>query len=81
MQTQQFDRLRAPRRPRCAVWVDRAAEHPRAWWTVTAVCVAASLALVAVMAAGGLYPVTDWNGPRGLKPGHAAPTVAAGRAH
>lgn len=73
-------RRRAPRRLpalRCPAWLDRAAEYPRVWWAITAVCTAAALALLAVMATGALYPVTDWNGPRYLKPGIPSPTVAA----
>lgn len=73
-------RRRAPLRLpalRSPAWLDRAAEYPRVWWTVTAVCAAAALALLAVMATGALYPVTDWNGPRYLKPGIPSPTVAA----
>src|SRR5690606_3356897 len=68
---------RRPPPPRRPAALDRAAEYPRVWWTVTAVCTAAALALLAVMATGALYPVTDWNGPRYLKPGIPSPTVAA----
>lgn len=70
-------RHRAPRRLRWPAWLDRAAEYPRVWWTITAVCTAVSLLLLAVMATGGLHPVTDWNGPPNLKPGIPSPTVAA----
>src|SRR5690606_12514416 len=33
--------------------------------------------LLAIMATGAAGPVTDWNGPRYLKPGIPSPTVAA----
>src|SRR5690606_8147921 len=73
-------RHRAPRRLpalRCPAWLDRAAEYPRVWWTITAVCTAAAAVLLAIMATGAAGPVTDWNGPRYLKPGIPSPTVAA----
>lgn len=70
----------APRRlppPRWPAFIDRAAEHPRAWWTVTAVCAALTALILAVWALGGPQAVTDWNGPPNLKPGIPEPTAAA----